>query len=305
MNLRHLAVFYGIARTGSVNAAAKLLRTSQPAASRELRTLEERLEVLLFDRLPRGMQLTEAGRTLVGYAERIFGLEQAAERAMRELADLEGGELTIGASNTLGVYLVPRLVAAFHLRYPKVNLTLEIGNTQEIARGVLESRFALGFVEGRVRDQALEAKEFRRDRIVAIVSPNHSLAKVRTLPIQMLAASPSILREPGSGTREIVERAFRHHRLEMHCKLQISSSEGVKRTAMEGGGVGWISEVCVADELSSGRLVALRIPRLSLERPLYSLRLRGRRLNRSALVFLQDFAEAQQPGAERVAPIIG
>ena len=292
MNLRHLAVFHGIAKAGSVNAAARLLHTSQPAVSRELRTLEDRLGVPLFDRLPRGMRLTEAGRTLLGYAERIFGLEQAAERAVRELADLEGGELAIGASNTLGIYLLPPVVAAFHIRYPKVSLSLDISNTQEIVRGVLESRFALGFVEGRVQDEALEVKEFHRDRIVAVVAPGHSLAKASAPSVQSLAATPSILREPGSGTREIVERAFARHHLQPRCGLQISSSEAVKRAALESGGIGWISEVCVSEELRSGRLVALRTPGLSLKRPLYSLRLRGRHLNRSALMFLNGFDPA-------------
>jgi DNA-binding transcriptional LysR family regulator len=207
MNLRHLSVFHGIAKAGSVNAAARLLHTSQPAVSRELRTLEERLGVLLFDRLPRGMRLTEAGKVLLDYAERIFGLDQAAERAMRELSDLEGGQLAIGASNTIGTYLLPAFVTSFHIRYPKVSLNLEIGNTQEIVKGVLDSRFALGFVEGRIRDEAMEAREFRRDRIVAVVAPQHPLAKGRALPVRALAESPSILREPGSGTREIVERA--------------------------------------------------------------------------------------------------
>jgi DNA-binding transcriptional LysR family regulator len=289
MNLRHLLVFHGVARAGSVNAAAKLLHTSQPAVSRELRTLEQRLGVPLFDRLPRGMRLTEAGQVLLSYAERIFGLEQEAERSLRELADLEGGELAIGASNTLGTYLLPALVTAFHIRYPKVNLDLRIGNTQEVIKGVLDSRFALGFVEGRVRDDAIEAKEFRRDRIVAVVSPGHSLAKARAPTWRSLAESPSILREPGSGTREIVERAFTRHRVALRCGLQIGSSEALKRAALEGGGIGWISELCVVEELRSGRLIELKTPNLSLERPLYSLRLRGRHLKRSALAFLQSF----------------
>ena len=93
MNLRHLSVFHGVAKAGSVNAAARLLHTSQPAVSRELRALEERLGAPLFDRLPRGMRLTEAGQVLLSYAERIFGLDEAAERALRELADVEGGQL--------------------------------------------------------------------------------------------------------------------------------------------------------------------------------------------------------------------
>jgi DNA-binding transcriptional LysR family regulator len=295
MNLRHLFVFHGIAKAGSVNSAARLLHTSQPAVSRELRTLEDRLGQPLFDRLPRGMRLTEAGRLLLTYAERIFGLEQAAERAMRELADLEFGELAIGASNTLGTYLLPGLLASFHSRYPKISLSLEIGNTQQIAKGILESRFALGFVEGRVEDEAIEPKEFQRDRIVAVVTPDHPLAKVGTPSVRSLAASPSILREPGSGTREMVERAFASHRVQPRCSLQIGSSEAVKRAALEGVAVGWISEVCVAEELRTGRLVALQTPRLSLERPLYWLSLRGRHLNRSARIFLSVASPGMQP----------
>jgi LysR family transcriptional regulator, low CO2-responsive transcriptional regulator len=289
MNLRHLSVFYGVAKAGSVNAAALRLHTSQPAVSRELRTLEQRLGVVLFDRMPRGMRLTEAGAVLLEYAERIFGLEEAAERAIRELADLESGQLALGASNTIGTYLLPAFVAAFHIRYPKVSLDLEVSNTQEIVKGVLDSRFALGFVEGRIRDEAIEAQEFRRDRIVAVAAPQHLLAKARSVSVRSLAESPSLLREPGSGTREIVERAFARHRLTLRCGLQINSAEALKRAAMEGGGVGWISELCVVEELRSGRLVELKTPHLALERPLYTLKLRGRHLNRSALAFLQGF----------------
>jgi DNA-binding transcriptional LysR family regulator len=289
MNLRHLAVFHGVAKAGSVNAAARLLHTSQPAVSRELRTLEERLGFALFDRLPRGMRLTEPGQLLLGYAERIFGLEQEAERALRALGDLEGGELAIGASNTLGTYLLPGFMAAFHISHPKVVLTLEIGNTREIIKGVLDSRFAIGFVEGRVREEAIEAKEFRRDRIVAVVSPGHFLAKVKAPTLRSLAEAPSILREPGSGTREIVERAFARHRATLRCGLQIGNSQALKQAALEGGGIGWISELCVVDELRSGRLVELRTPRLSLERPLYSLRLKGRHLKPSAAAFVEVF----------------
>jgi DNA-binding transcriptional LysR family regulator len=226
---------------------------------------------------------------LLEYAERIFGLEEAAERAIRELADLESGQLALGASNTIGTYLLPAFVAAFHIRYPKVSLDLEVSNTQEIVKGVLDSRFALGFVEGRIRDEAIEAQEFRRDRIVAVAAPQHLLAKARSVSVRSLAESPSLLREPGSGTREIVERAFARHRLTLRCGLQINSAEALKRAAMEGGGVGWISELCVVEELRSGRLVELKTPHLALERPLYTLKLRGRHLNRSALAFLQGF----------------
>jgi DNA-binding transcriptional LysR family regulator len=110
--------------------------------------------------------------------------------------------------------------------------------------------------------------------------------------VRSLAEQPSIFREPGSGTRELVEHAFARHRMQLHCGLQINSSEALRRAAMAGGGIGWISELCVVEELLTGRLVALKTPQLALERPLYSLRLRGRHLNRSALAFMQSFTQA-------------
>jgi DNA-binding transcriptional LysR family regulator len=293
MNLRHLAVFHAVAKAGSVNAAAPLLHTSQPAVSRELHTLEDRLGMPLFDRLPRGMRLTEAGVVLLSYAERIFGLEQAAERAVRELANFESGQLAIGASNTVGTYLLPGFIADFHLRHPKVKLSLEVGNTGEIVKGIHDSRFTFGFVEGSVHDETIEAREFHRDRITAVVAPGHALAKIKTISMRTLAEAPALLRELGSGTREIVDQAFTRHGLRLSCGLEIGNSEALKRVALEGGGVGWISELCVVDELKAHRLVALKTHELELERPLYALTLRGRHLGRSAMLFLQQLTKAR------------
>lgn len=290
MNLRHLAVFHAVAKAGSVNAAAPLLHTSQPAVSRELQTLEGRLGMPLFDRLPRGMRLTEAGQVLLSYAERIFGLEQAAERAMRELADLESGQLSIGASNTLGTYLLPGFIARFHLRYPKLGLSLTVGNTVEVVKGIHDSRFTLAFAEGSVNDETIEVREFRRDRIVAVVAPAHRAARAGRLPLQALAELPALLREHGSGTREVVDQAFARHGLGLASSLEIGNSEALKRVALEGGGVGWLSELCVVQELAAGSLVALDTGKLELERPLFALTLRGRHLAPSALLFLQQIA---------------
>ena len=288
MNLRHLAVFHAVAKARSVNAAAPLLHTSQPAVSRELRTLEERLQTPLFDRLPRGMRLTEAGEVLLGYAERIFALDQAAERAVREMANLESGQLAIGASNTVGTYLLPGLLARFRERYPGLSLSLEVTNTEHVVQGVRSLRFALGFIEGSVRDEAFEVHEFQRDRIVAVVAPGHPLASARKPALRALAEAPAILREAGSGTREIVDEAFARQGLSLRPGLEIGNSEALKRAAMAGGGVGWISELCIESELRTQQLIALPTPQLDLARPLYWLRLNERSPSRSAAAFL-DF----------------
>jgi DNA-binding transcriptional LysR family regulator len=296
MNLRHLAIFHAIARAGTVNAAAGLVHTSQPAVSRELRALEERLGVVLFDRLPRGMCLTEAGRVLLEYAEKIFALESAAERAMRELSDLEAGYLAIGASNTIGMYLLPALVSDFYRRHSKVQISLDVRNSEEVVAGVRDSRFGLGFVEGPVQDESIEAREFRRDRLVAVVTPEHPLASARSPSVRILAETPAIVREPGSGTREILDSAFASHGLTLQHVLQISSSEALKQAALAGGGVGWLSELCVAQELRSGQLVEVSTSPLSLFRPLYVLQLRGRQLSSSARAFMGAFSAPQLVG---------
>lgn len=292
MNLRHLAVFHAVAKAGSVNAAAPLLHTSQPAVSRELQILEGRLGMPLFDRLPRGMRLTDAGQVLLSYAERIFGLETAAERAMRELADLESGQLAIGASNTIGTYLLPGFIARYHRLHPRIRLSLAIGNTGEVVKGIHDARYTLAFVEGSVHDETLEVREIRRDRIVAVAAPGHVLAGRRELPLRALAEAPALLREHGSGTREIVDQAFAHHGLTLGDSLEIGNSEALKRVALEGGGVGWLSELCVVQELAAGSLVALDTGALELQRSLFALTLRGRHLAPSALLFLRQIIEA-------------
>jgi DNA-binding transcriptional LysR family regulator len=235
------------------------------------------------------MQLTEAGQLLEQYAERLFSLEAAAERAMQDLANFEGGELQIGASNTVGTYLLPKVLARFHRDYPKVRVQVRIDNTERIVRGVHDAIFALGFVEGSVDDELLEAVRFDSDRIVAVIAPDHPLARIKRPSLKKIAAHPALLREVGSGTREIIERALAQHDLKLDSDFLIGSSEALKRTAMAGGGVGWLSELCVTDEIADGRLIKLSTPELDLRRPLFRLTLKGRHLSHSARALIRMF----------------
>src|SRR5437868_2773190 len=134
MNLGHLSVFYSVAMHGNVSRAADKLMVSQPAVSKQVKELERVLGVTLFDRLPRGMRLTDAGQLLVGYAARIFALEGEAQQAVAELAGLRRGRLVVGASNTIGVYLLPDLFVRFRRQFPAIQLQLEIAHTDAILR---------------------------------------------------------------------------------------------------------------------------------------------------------------------------
>src|SRR6185312_4062686 len=213
MNLHHLSIFFAVAETGSLTASARKLHISQPALSRELKMFEERLGVSLFERHSRGMRLTQAGEVLNQYAQRLFELERAAEGAMREIAGGQRGRLAIGASNTIGTYVLPRILAAFRRARPGVQVTLFVGNTQQVSQGVDDLRFMLGFIEGPLHFEGLRAAVFQEDEIVPVASPDHPVLGKRRLTIGDLRGQPLLVRESGSGTREVIWARLRRWKI--------------------------------------------------------------------------------------------
>lgn len=300
MNLRHLAVFHAVAQCGSISAAASKLFVSQPAVSRELAELERRLGLTLFDRLPRGVRLTEAGVLLFDYARRIFALEQAAQSALEELADLRGGRLAIGASSTLGMYVLPSRVAEFHREHPGLKLSLEVGNTSSIEQHLLEHRIALGFVEGPVKAGGFETHLFMQDEIVAVVAAGHPLASRSDIRPEELAGVQMVLREPGSGTRAIVEQVLQSHGITPAETLEMGSTEAIKRAVIAGSAMTWLSQLCVGDELALGTLATLNVRGLRIKRPMFALWLKDTHLPPAASAFL-DMLEIGRATAKRGA----
>lgn len=285
MNLHHLRVFHAAARAGGVTAGAARLNISQPAASREIRALEERLNIALLDRGGRSMVLTEAGLLLSGYAERIFALEAAAEAELRELAGVTRGRLTVGASNTIGNHLLPPLLAEYHARHPRIEAALLIGNSEEVAAGVLDDRLALGFVEGPMEDERFMAVPVGRDRIVAATVPEHPLTLGGGIAAADLADGIAFAREPGSGTRATVDRAYERLGLTFRPALTLGSAEALLRL-LRAGGVAWVPRLSVADDLRTGRLAELPVVDLSIERPLTMIRRRDRTPGPAVAAFL-------------------
>jgi len=285
MNLHHLRVFHAAAAAGGITAGAERLNISQPAASREIRDLEARLKIGLLDRTSRGMALTEAGRILYSYAERIFALERAAEAELRELAGLTAGQLTIGASNTIGNHLLPPLLAAFHASHPAIEVTLLISNSEEVAARLLEERLTIGFIEGPVDHAQFDGDLIGRDHIVAVASPSHPLAGAEPVSAADLADRRTFAREPGSGTRANVEHAYAGLGLVFRPALTVGSAEALKNLLLAGG-IAWLPRLSVLPELRAGRLVELAVADLTIERPLTMIRRRGRSSSPAAAAFL-------------------
>jgi DNA-binding transcriptional LysR family regulator len=276
MNRNHLALFHVVAQAGGITHGAAQARISQPAVSKQITELESALGVRLLERLPRGCQLTEAGRILADYAGRWCALEQDAQRAMEEYRGLKRGRLAIGASQTIGGYLLPALLAEFHRRHPDIELQMEIANTQHIQQSLLAGSLDLGFTEGPLAEEQLESTVFLQDELVAIAPTGHPLLKKGRVTVRELCREPFLLREEGSGTRAVVEQALRRKGLKIKPLLSLASPEAIKHAVAARLGVAIVSRLIVALEIQAGSLGIISLQDLTIHRPLHWQRLRKR-----------------------------
>ncbi|HYO09829.1 MAG TPA: LysR substrate-binding domain-containing protein [Tepidisphaeraceae bacterium] len=294
LNRNHLAVFHAVARAGGFSRAADALMVSQPAVSLQVAELERALGMKLFDRLPRGVRLTEAGRVLSDHAARIAAIEQEARSAMLELKGLKRGRLSVGASQTIGVYLLPEVFGAFSRRHPDVKLDLEIANTDIVQKKLGDGLFDLALTEGFIESEDLEAAVFRQDELVPIAPPEHALLKRRGRGKPVTAAElcrePLILRETGSGTRAVVEHHLAKLGLSIRPIMSLGSTEAVKRAVASGIGLAIVSRLALETELNAGALAIVPVSDLKIRRPLHRLELRGKERSAATKAFLATLA---------------
>ena len=297
MNLHHLAIFATVAATGSLTASARKLHVSQPALSRELKAFEQRLGVMLFERHAKGMRLTQAGEVLNRYAVRLFELERTAEAAMQEIAGALRGRLTLGASNTIGTYVLPPLLAAFRRQRPRVEVSLFVGNTEQVSQGVDDMRFMLGFIEGPLHLQGLRSTVFQHDEIMPVAAPDHRLFARQTLEPADLAGEPLLMREHGSGTRELITAALQRQNITPGDTMEFGNTEALKRAAVHGGGIAWLPRICMLNDLADGSLRTLPVRTLTITRPLMMVQRESAQLEPAAEAFVRLL---QQPIASAV-----
>jgi DNA-binding transcriptional LysR family regulator len=277
MNLNHLAIFHAVAQAGSMTMGAERLDISQPAVSKQVQELERALGVHLFDRIGRRVRLSQAGQILDGYARRLFALAHEAEAAMTDVRAVGRGRLVVGASTTIGTYLLPSVVAEFWRQYPGVELLVDIENTEQVHHRLAGLELDVGLTEGFVENEDLVAEVFHRDELVVIAPPDHRLAAKPRVPLGALQEEPFILREPGSGTRAVEERALARLKLPVRVTMALGSTEAIKRVVAEGVGLAIVSRLAVHTECAAGTLAVLPVTGLRIERPLHLVRRKGRR----------------------------
>jgi DNA-binding transcriptional LysR family regulator len=285
INLHHLAVFHAVAETGGVTPAAERLMVSQPAVSKQVKELERALGTRLFDRHAKGVRLTNPGTILADYARRIFALAAEAEGAMSDVSSLRRGSLAVGASPTLGTYLLPKALVYFRQRFPGVRLQLEVGNAHLLRGRLLDGALDLALTEADARWPEFESRVLFEDELVAVSHPRHPLARKRQVSPEELCREPFVVRETGSQTRSLVERVLADAGHAVTPVLSVGSTEAVKQAVAAGLGVAMVSKLVVATDIVDGRLAELRVKELSVRRAVRVLRPRGRTESKAAHAF--------------------
>jgi DNA-binding transcriptional LysR family regulator len=287
MNLNHLAIFRAIAAERSISRGAERLMISQPAVSKQLGQFERSLGVKLVDRLPRGIRLTESGEVLIGYAERLFAIEGEAENAVLELRGLRRGRLRIGASTTLGVYLLPEPFVRFRKANPQITATLEVIGSPAVERGLLKGELDLGFTESFSGHKDLTATVLGSDQLVPIAPPGHPLARKRRVSPKQFCQEPFVIRETGSETKSFVERALAEKGISIRPVMTLPTTEAIKRAVAAGIGVAIVSRMSIDLELTARRIAIVRAPGLSIRRPIYRIQDARSQLSPAANGFIE------------------
>jgi DNA-binding transcriptional LysR family regulator len=275
LTLRQLQIFTAIAQAGSTTAAADRLALSQSATSAALKEVESLLGGPLFDRVGRGLVLNENGRSMLPQALAVVEAAQGIEDQFGSAARNVAPRLRLAASTTTGNYLLPRLIAAYRRKVPAAAFNLEIGNSQHVTRTVADFEVDLGFIEGPTTDSRLKVIPWVRDELVVVCSPRHPLAHglkrgLRAkVPIARLREETWLLRERGSGTREVAEAALLPHLRRIRTDIELGSTEAIKTAAAEGLGLTCLSRHAVGDLLDLGRLAVLATQLPPMRRMLY------------------------------------
>ncbi|MFN4263625.1 MAG: LysR substrate-binding domain-containing protein [Thioalkalivibrionaceae bacterium] len=270
MSDRRLQVFQAVARTLSFTRAAELLHMTQPAVTFQIRALEDRYGARLFDRNHHRVVLTDAGRIVERYAERILDTHRELEAALEQFKGGGSGTLVLGASTTVAEYLLPPMLGTFRRSSPQTALRVREGNSEQVVQMVEERTVDVGVIEAPVAPRRLERRICMEDELVLVVPPDNTLARLAEVDVarlvdEGLTCMPFVCRELGSGTREVVAKWFATQSAGERLAgcIELGSSEAIKGAVANGLGLSILSRVVIGKELQLGLLRAVPLsPRL-------------------------------------------
>jgi DNA-binding transcriptional LysR family regulator len=284
VTIRQLQVFAAVARRLSFARAAEELHLTAPAISMQIKQLEASIGLPLFDRSGGNVSLTLTGEYFLVYVQRVLAALREAENVLGKLRKVQTGVLQLGMLTT-AKYFVPHLLAAFMKEHPGVQPRLTEGNRQELVDALHRNELDLAIMGRPPKELDTRAEPFAKHPLGIIASAEHPLAQVPEIGIAELTREPFIIREPGSGSRQTMEALFREWRISPPVLMQMASNESIKQAVMANLGIAFLSLHTVAEELHSGKLVALRVDELPLMREWQLVHLSARVLSPVAEMF--------------------
>jgi len=286
MDLSQLEVFLAVAREGRFSRAAEKLYRTQSAVSQSIRKLEDETGEPLFDRSSRDGLLTDAGRVLQEYAERLLNLRNDAQEALVELRELHKGKLAIAANEFTALYLLP-VLAEFRRLHPMIKVTVQRALGSHIPDDVLRHNSELGVLTYDPQEPQLHSVVVYLDELIFVVPPSHPLAGERQVSIRQLGAESFVAHIVSSPYREKVIQTFKRHKTPLHMDIELPTLQAIKRFVAMGNGVALLPEISVENELARGELVRIPVRELRLHRKLRLVYRKSASLSHAARAFLK------------------
>ena len=292
--LDQLRILKAIAFEGSFKKAADTLYVSQPAVSLQVQNLEKQLNAHLFDRGGRKDQLTEAGHLLLNYGEKIISLCQETCRALEDLESLQGGTLIVGASQTTGTYLLPRMIGVFRNKYPEVIVQLQVHSTRRTSWSIANGQVDLAIIGGEVPvelQETLKAIPFAEDELSLVLPPDHHLAKAELIQKEDLYKLKFITLDSQSTIRKVIDKVLSQYDIDfkrLKVEMELNSIEAIKNAVQAGLGAAFISTTAIQKELQMQTIKAVRIKDVEVRRILYVLINPNRYRSKASEAFVKE-----------------
>ena len=259
MNFRQLEAFYLVIKRKSFTRAAEELNVTQPAVTIQVKSLEKSLNLKLIQQVRKRMQLTEAGELLYQYAEKIFDLATDANEKMKDFKKLMRGTLQIGTTKNYARYIMPSLLSEFQRRFPRIKVILDEGNSEDMAKSVLEKKNELALISQLNLDRKIKSIFFSTVEFVLVASPEHRFSQRRSISLRELNGEPVILREKGSGSRTAVLRKFQEYGIWPSVIIEASSLDFIVDYVKQNKAVSFMFEPDIKEELEKGTLKVIFI----------------------------------------------
>ncbi len=286
MDINQLEVLVAVAREKSFSRAGEVMHRTQPAISQAIRRLEKEIGETLFDRSSKDGTLTTAGEVLLEYAKQMLNLRQNAHSAIRELKNLHQGKVVISANEHTVFCLLP-IIEEFSRRHPLIKVEVKRGVASRIPTEISAREVELGVISFKPKDESVKSIPVFTDQLVLIVSPEHRLAGRSSVAISDLGIEIFIAHNAPSPYREQVLKAFDNHQVKLNISAELPSLEAIKKLVEKGAGIALVPELTAQSEIDAGRLFALSVKELKLERQLHFVYRRNSILSHAAEVFLQ------------------